>query len=79
VKPDAISFAVNCASKGERTTVYVGRGLWHVAPLSDIPFAGQRLSGQFCKLKYITKPDKYLTDTQYLSLSGCFCTINFAV
>lgn len=39
--PDVIRFAENCALKGVRTTVFVGRGLWHVATLSDIPFAAQ--------------------------------------
>jgi len=37
--PDVISFAELCASKGVRTTAFVGRGLWHVAPLSDIPMS----------------------------------------
>jgi len=35
--PDVLDFAEKCASCNVRTTVYIGRGLWHVAPLSDIP------------------------------------------
>lgn len=35
--PDTIDFAEKLTSEGVRTSVLVGQGLWHVAPLSKIP------------------------------------------
>ena len=35
--PDAISFAEKVAATGTKTEVLIGRGLWHVAPVDNIP------------------------------------------